>query len=91
MLARCPGCDLEFERREHGYLVGAYMVNLVAAELIWVAAAVAIAVATWPDPPWNLLMYGGAALLVITPVVLYPFSKTIFLAMDLVVRPQDSE
>lgn len=91
MLEQCPGCGLDFERREHGYLVGAYMINIVAAELIWLALAAAIAVATWPDPPWNLLMYGGAALLIITPAVTYPLSKTLFLALDLAVRPKDAE
>jgi uncharacterized protein (DUF983 family) len=91
MLPACPRCGLAFERGESGYLVGAYMMNVVAAELVWVAAAVAVAVATWPDPPWDLLMYGGAALMVVTPVVLYPLSKTIFLAMDLAVRPPGAE
>jgi hypothetical protein len=44
-------------------------------------------VATWPCPPWNLLLYGGMVLMIVVPVVFYPFSKTIFLAFDLVFRP----
>jgi hypothetical protein len=41
---------------------------------------------TWPNPPWTLLQYGGAILMVLTPIVLYPFTKTVFLAVDLAVR-----
>jgi len=85
----CPRCQLHFERGESGYVVGAYMINIAVAELVLVAAGIAIAAATWPEPPWNLLMYGGAALMAALPVVFYPFSKMLFLAMDLAVRPHD--
>jgi hypothetical protein len=33
------------------------------------------------------LLYGGIALMIILPVLFYPFSKTLFLAFDLVFRP----
>jgi hypothetical protein len=41
----------------------------------------------WPSPPWTLLQYGGIALMVLAPFVFYPFSKTLFLAFDLLFRP----
>ena len=41
----------------------------------------------WPEPPWDFLLYGGMALMIVAPVVFYPFSKTIFLAFDLIFRP----
>ena len=87
MRDRCPRCGLELDRGEEGYQVGAYMFNIVAAELIFAALFVGVLVATWPDPPWNLLLYGGMALMIVAPVVFYPFSKTIFLAFDLLFRP----
>ena len=76
------------DRGEPGYQVGAYMFNLIAAELVFVAAMVGIVLATWPEPPWELLTWGGAALMVLLPVVFYPFAKTLFLAFDLVFRPE---
>lgn len=88
MLESCPACRLDFERREQGYIVGAYMLNIVAAELIWLAGFLGVLVATWPDPPWGLLRYGSAALVLVLPLITYPFSKTLFLAMDLAVRPE---
>ena len=72
-------------------MVGAYMFNIIAAELIFAALFIGIMVATWPDPPWELLTWGGAGLMILLPVVFYPFSKTLFLAFDLVFRPVDSD
>ena len=65
------------------------MFNIVAAELVFAALFVGVLMATWPDPPWDLLVYGGMALMIVAPVVFYPFSKTIFLAFDLVFRPAE--
>ena len=64
------------------------MFNIVVAELIFAAIFVVALLATWPTPPWTLLTYGGAALMVFLPVVFYPFSRTLFLAFDLIFRPQ---
>lgn len=87
MRSHCPVCGLKTERGEEGYQVGSYMFNIVAAELIFAAAFVAVLAATWPDPPWKLLEYGGIALMIVAPFVFFPFSKTLFLAFDLVFRP----
>ena len=44
-----------------------------------------------PNPPWTLLQYGLPLVALITPVLFYPFSKTLFLALDLAVRPASRE
>jgi len=87
MRERCPVCRMRLARGEAGYEVGAYMFNIVAAELIFALIFLAVLASTWPNPPWNLLLYGGAVLMVIVPLLFYPFSKTIFLAFDLTFRP----
>jgi uncharacterized protein (DUF983 family) len=87
MRPRCPACGLRTERGEQGYIVGAYMFNIVAAELLWAAVFLATLAATWPDPPWDLLLWGGGLLMLALPFLLYPFSKTVFLAFDLLFRP----
>jgi hypothetical protein len=84
MRERCPVCGIRVARGEEGYQVGA---NMIAAELIFAAIFLAVLVYTWPDPPWSPLLYGGIALMVVLPAVFYPFSKTLFLAFDLVFRP----
>ena len=90
MRSQCEACGLEFERGEEGYQVGSYMFNIVAAELVFAALFLGIVMLTWPSPPWALLQYGGAALMVIAPFVFFPFSKTLFLAFDLIFRPYRS-
>ena len=80
-------CGLKVERGEEGYQVGSYMFNIVAAELVFAAVFMGVVVLTWPTPPWKLLQVGGIALMVIAPFVFFPFSKTLFLAFDLVFRP----
>jgi len=87
----CPACGLRLNRGERGYQVGSYMLNIIAAELIFMAVFLGILFATWPTPPWTVLQYGGALLMVLAPVALYPFTKTLFLAMDLAVRPAHVE
>jgi uncharacterized protein (DUF983 family) len=89
--ARCPVCGIRLARGEEGYQVGSYMFNMVAAELIFALIFVAIVVYTWPTPPWTWLLYGGVLLMLIVPVLFYPFSKTLFLAFDLLFRPPTAE
>ena len=86
MKPACPTCGLELDRGERGYNVGSYMLNIIAAELIFAAIFVGTILVTWPNPPWTLLQYGGAILMVLAPIVLYPFTKTVFLAFDLALR-----
>jgi uncharacterized protein (DUF983 family) len=87
MRKRCGVCGLHLERGEHGYVVGAYMFNIIVAELVFVAIFLAVVVVMWPEPPWTFLQYGGAVLMIALPVLFYPFAKTLFLAFDLVFRP----
>jgi uncharacterized protein (DUF983 family) len=84
---RCPRCHLLFNRGEQGYIVGAYMFNIIVAELIFAAVFVGVLLVSWPNPPWEILTYGGAALMVLLPLLFYPFSRTLFLAFDLIFRP----
>ncbi len=88
---RCPGCGLVFNRGEQGYIVGAYMFNIVAAELVFAALLVGVLLRTWPRPPWTWLTWGGAALMVLLPLIFYPFSRTLFLAFDLIFRSHRDE
>jgi uncharacterized protein (DUF983 family) len=91
MHPRCPSCGLPTERGEEGYQVGSYMFNIIAAELIFAAIFLAIVVATWPEPPWLPLQVGGVTLMIVAPFAFFPFSKTLFLAFDLLFRPATPE
>jgi uncharacterized protein (DUF983 family) len=88
---RCGACVLALERGEPGYFVGALAFNLVALELLFVAGFVLVALWTWPDPPWDLLLWGSIATLVVGSLVAYPFTKLAWLAFDLAFRPPVDE
>ena len=79
------------ERGEQGYQVGSYMFAIIAAELMFAAIFVGVLLVTWPDPPWDLLLYGGMVLMIVVPFLFFPFSKTLFLAFDLTFRPATPE
>ena len=88
MVERCPRCGYRFERQE-GFAVGAMAVNIVVTEALFFVFLIVSLVATWPDPPVGLLVGTGLALNLVMPVVLYPWSKTVWAAVDLAMRPLD--
>jgi len=88
---QCPGCGLRLERGEGDYFVGAYLFNLIAVELILFFGVAAFVVFTWPNPPWTLITYVTAALMLSGCLLCYPFAKTTWLAVDLAIRPLSPE
>ena len=90
MRSRCPNCELELDRGESDYFYGAYLLNFVAAELVPVFVFVVALVVTWPSPPWNLLTVITVALAIIAPIALYPTTRSVWLALDLILRPGES-
>lgn len=75
------------DRGEADYFIGGYVINFVTAELAIVAGALGVALLTWPDVPWTGLKWSLIALVIPLPLVTYPWSKTLWLALDLVFRP----
>ncbi|HKV49648.1 MAG TPA: DUF983 domain-containing protein [Gemmatimonadaceae bacterium] len=87
----CPTCGLVLERGEsEDYWLGAYMFNLVAAELVSVATAVVVIVALWPHVPWNFVWALSVVLAIAMPVFFFPFARDLWLAFDLVFRPPNA-
>lgn len=88
MSDRCPRCGLAFERSD-GFWLGAMAINLGVTEAAFGAFVLIAVVVTWPDVPWLLLTVAGALVNLTVPILFYPFSKTLFLAFDLVMRETD--
>ncbi len=86
MRDHCVGCGLRFEREE-GFHTGGMALNLVAAELLFVVLFVGLLALTWPNPPWEALRWGSIVLMIAFPLLFYPFSKALWLALDLAIRP----
>jgi hypothetical protein len=88
MKERCPTCGFTFEREE-GFFLGALVINIVVTELAMLVAIVLGVALTLPDPPVLLFVVLGVASSVVVPIVSYPFSKTVWSAMDLAMHPLD--
>jgi len=86
---RCPRCRLSFDRGD-GFWLGSMAINLAVTELAFGVFALAVMVATWPNVPWVLLTILGVTLNAVVPVLFHPWSKTIFLAIDLVLHQIDN-
>lgn len=91
LVPNCPVCGLGLERGEQGYWLGAYFFNLMAVETVFSVWFVGFLVVTWPSPPWDLFQISTIVLMVLVPVGFFPYSKTLFLAFDLLVRPPAEE
>ena len=84
---RCPRCRLHLHREESDYFLGAYVILLMAMEGLFGLGLLVVLVVTWPDPPWEAIQWVGLVLTTIFVIAIYPFAKTLFLAIDLVFRP----
>lgn len=85
--ARCASCNLQFERTDDHYYSGALFTNLFLSEALFAFAFAASVIALWPDVPWDAMTYVAVAGAIIAPTLLYPFSKVMWLTVDVLVRP----
>lgn len=86
MVDRCPKCDLKFERID-GHLSGALGINTVVSIVVLVVVGIAGFVLTFPELPLVPLVSTAIAVSILFPIFFYPFSKTVWTAIDLRMRP----
>ncbi len=85
---RCRTCGIRW-RREEGFELGAVTVNTI---LTFGALTIAMAVGfvlTVPDIPVLPFVASLAVVAVVMPIVVYPFTYTMWLAFDLAVHPPE--
>ncbi|MFL5758651.1 MAG: DUF983 domain-containing protein [Thermomicrobiales bacterium] len=84
----CPNCGAVFVREE-GYFLGAYALNLIVAEFIGLGVVIIILfqidLSLWEQ---EFLAVGAA---IVLPVLFFPFARTLWMALDLVVDPETGE
>jgi uncharacterized protein (DUF983 family) len=83
----CPSCGLHLDRDEPGYWVGSYTINLFLTEGFFALVFGAAIWITWPRVPWTGLAIGCGALAILTPILVFPHTKLLYLAIDLAFRP----
>ena len=74
-------------RGESDYFIGAYLLNLVAVEMLFALLLGAVVITTYPNTPWTALQWGGMALIIVGAIICYPMTQAIWLAADLMLRP----
>jgi uncharacterized protein (DUF983 family) len=88
MATNCPHCGMRFERGV-GFMLGVMAINISVCSAVFAVYLVLGFVLTWPDPPIGWLTAIGIAILAATPFVFYPWSKTVWSAIDYFMRPLD--
>ncbi len=89
MRQHCPTCGYRFERAE-AFFLGAYTLNLVVVEgLLAVLTVVPCIALLANDPDANIIpvVIAGLVAAVLGPIAFYPFSKTIWTAIDMALGP----
>jgi uncharacterized protein (DUF983 family) len=81
MVPDCPSCGLHFER-EHGYFAGALAINIMAVGGLFALVFIALLIATVPDVPVVELLIVLIPIVLFGPIIYYPFSKTVWVAVD---------
>ena len=86
----CPSCHFSFAREE-GYWVGAMIVIMALVLIFFGTFFVGGMLLTWPEVPWTGLLIGGIVINGLVPFLLYGWSKTIWVGLDLAFNPARAE
>jgi uncharacterized protein (DUF983 family) len=78
----CPACGFVFER-ESGFWVGAMIINTTVSFALLLIVFVTGWVLFWPDVPWTGLLIATLVVAGFTPVLFYPWSKSLWSAIEL--------
>ncbi len=86
MVPCCPNCGLTF-RREPGQWLGSWFLNVCLVQTVVILIlAVGVGI-TWPTPPLGVLGSVTALSALLVPVLFFPFSRTLWVAIDLAMTP----
>ena len=86
MVERCPRCELRINRID-GHWSGDIGINTIVSFGALLLVLFGGFASSWPDPPGIGLVVACAATALLVPLAFLPFSKTIWLAIDLMLRP----
>ena len=88
---RCRTCGIRW-RREEGFELGAVTINTVLTFIVLTVAMTIGFIKTSPDIPILSMVLSLVGVAILMPIVIYPFTFTIWLALDLAVhRPDPGE
>ena len=87
---RCPRCGLLFEREEGAFL-GSMSLNYAVTGVGIIALLVIWGVGIGFDDGYIIPMVVSLGIIAVIPLLFYPFSKTIWAAIDLLLHRMDAD
>ena len=88
---RCRTCGIKWNR-EQGFELGSIALNSLFTFLTLAVGMVVAFVSTAPDFPVRAMMIGFMAGALVLPLIFYPFTNTLWLAVDLLShKPEEAE
>lgn len=83
---RCPHCSFRFERVD-GHWMGSLGLNTIVSFATTFVVLMVAVLLTMPRIPTIPVIAAGAGSAVLVPLLFFPASKTLWTAIDLVMRP----
>jgi uncharacterized protein (DUF983 family) len=88
----CLSCTFRFNRSESGYEVGSLAVNTALTLFTLVVGIPLAIVLSGPEPNYDAITIGTVVVALALPVLLFPWTKTLYLALDVSFRePVDAD
>jgi hypothetical protein len=88
MESTCPRCGHRFHR-EPGHWCGSWFLNLCLAQLVAVVYLIIAVGISWPDSPDLVVAVAGLVVTLAASLLFFPYSRTIWCAIDLAMKPLD--
>lgn len=86
MVDRCPTCTLKFERVE-GHWIGSLGLNTTVVFGVMLVVLLAVTLLSYPTVPTVPLLVIEVSLALFGPLLFFPPSRTLWTAIDLLMRP----
>lgn len=86
----CAKCGIRLDRGEaDDSFLGGMFFNIVLAELLFAIVLLVVVIVMWPNVPWAGVEYTLIVAMIGAPILLYPMSRLMWLALDVLLRPPD--
>ena len=86
----CSACGFRFTRSDDNYFSGAMFFGMMIGETLAVMAIGAAIWITYPNIPWTFLQYAIPVVLLGVMIALFPVSRVVWLAIDVLLRPVEA-
>jgi len=88
---RCHTCGFAWNRNTDGFMTGSMTINMIITFGLIFGVLVVMTVITYPELPVAPLVAVLLGIAVVVPLVIHPISYTLWLAIDLAMRPPSAD